>query len=74
MRRRSAVPEVAALTRAAGDSRENPLLTPPEPSPVYDRKLQPLDGVRWPRPAPPESMPWEVPMFDVTDPGELQDW
>jgi hypothetical protein len=74
MRRRIAVPDVAGLTSAVTVARVNPLLEPREPAPVYERKLRPLAGVRWPRPAPPAPLPWEVALIDVTDPGELQDW
>lgn len=51
------------------------LLRSPEVAPVYDPKLQPLGGVRWPavgaRRVP---VAGEVAMFDVADPGKLQDW
>ncbi|MFF7293206.1 hypothetical protein ACFY9N_11810 [Microbacterium sp. NPDC008134] len=68
------MPAVAGVTSAVTVERVNPLLEPREPVPVYDRKLRPLAGVRWPRPAPPEPQAWEVALFDVTDPGELQYW
>lgn len=70
--RRRAVPavEVAPL-----GPRLDVLLRSPAVAPVYDRKLQPLGGVRWQglgvRREPVEG---EVAMFDVADPGKLQDW
>lgn len=51
------------------------LLRSPEVAPVYDRKLQPFAGIRW-HGLGVKRVPvaGEVAMFDVTDPGELQDW
>lgn len=50
------------------------LLQPPVASPEYERKLQPLGGVRWPQGERRAPVAGEVALFDVTDPGVLQDW
>jgi len=50
------------------------LLQPPVASPEYERQLQPLAGVRWPQGERRAPVAGEVAMFDVTDPGVLQDW
>lgn len=50
------------------------LLEPPERERDYDPKLQPLAGVRWPQGERRTPVEGEVALFDVTDPGELQDW
>lgn len=53
----------------------NLLLQPQPPELVYDRNLQPLEGVRWPRMGTRVArVRGEVALFEVTDPGELQDW
>lgn len=74
MSRRIGVPAVTDLATVPESERVNPLLAPREVAPVYDRKLQPLAGVRWPRGEPRAQEPWEVALFDVPDPGELQTW
>lgn len=73
--RRLTVPAIAPTVTVTVASRLEGMLRG-DVRPVYDPKLQPLDGVWWPRPvrrvaAP---TPGDVAMFDVTDPGELQDW
>lgn len=70
--RRQRVPKVEV---APFGKRLEVLLRSPDVAPVYERNLQPLAGVRWQglgvrRVA----VAGEVAMFDVTDPGELQDW
>lgn len=51
------------------------LLRSPEIAPVYARKLQPFTGIRWVGLREHRvRLDGEVAMFDVTDPGELQDW
>lgn len=50
------------------------LLQPPVAAPEYERKLQPLAGVRWPQGERRAPVAGEVAMFDITDPGVLQDW
>lgn len=74
MRRRIEVPAVTELATVPESARVNPLLAPRELAPVYDRKLRPFAGVPWPRGEPRVPEPWEVALFDVPDPGELQTW
>lgn len=50
------------------------LLQPPAATPAYESKLHPLGGIRWPHGGRREHLEGEVAMFDVTDPGALQDW
>lgn len=69
--RRQSVPRVEVAPLSA---RLSALLRPREVAPVYDRVLQPLVGVRWPRGVPRAPLPGEVPMFDIEDEGELQEW
>lgn len=72
--RRQRVPAVANLQLAGIGSRLEGLLRPFVPAPDYDRKLQPLGGIRWPRGGARVALPGEVAMFDVADAGELQEW
>lgn len=70
--RRQNVPPVQV---ASFGPRLEVLLRSPEVAPVYDRKLQPLVGIRWTglgmrRVA----VAGEIALFDVDDPGRLQDW
>lgn len=62
------VSEVASAMMLEG------LLQPSLAAPEYERKLQPLAGVRWPQGERRTAVAGEVAMFDVTDPGVLQDW
>lgn len=71
--RRQTVPSVTVATGAAW-RRLDALLRSPEVVPVYDRRLQPLAGVRWPRGSARVAFPGEIAMFDVDDAGELQEW
>lgn len=50
------------------------LLQPPVGAPEGEGKLQPLGGIRWPEGERHVPVEGEVALFDVTDPGELQDW
>lgn len=50
------------------------LLQPPVAAPEYETKLQPLAGVRWPQGERRTPLAGEVALFEVTDPGVLQDW
>ena len=51
------------------------LLRSPEVAPSYDRKLQPLAGIRWQGLGRARvSVPGEIALFDVVDAGELQEW
>jgi hypothetical protein len=43
-------------------------------APEFDGKLQPLAGVRWPAGERRTAAAGEVALFEVTDPGELQEW
>ena len=72
--RRQQVPAVAMLQVSSIGARLDGLLRPHVPVPVFDRKLQPLAGVRWPRGAGRVEVPGEVALFEVVDPGELQEW
>lgn len=74
MARRVAVPAVARISPERAISRLSVLLQPREVAAVYDRKLQPLEGVRWPRGSTRVALPGEVAMFDIDEPGELQRW
>lgn len=51
------------------------MLLEPDASPEYDPRMPELAGVRWPSRVP-QRVPveGEVAMFDVADPGELQEW
>lgn len=70
--RRQRVPKVEV---APFSPRLEVLLQSPEVAPVYDRNLQPLAGVRWQGLGMRRvQVAGEVALFDVTDPGELQDW
>lgn len=71
MRRRS-VPRVEV---APFSKRLDVLLSAPEVAPVYDRNLQPLAGVRWQGLGSRRvAVAGEVALFDVAEPGELQEW
>ena len=74
MARRIAVPAVARISPERVIARLSVLLQPREAAAVYDRKLQPLEGIRWPRGSTRVALPGEVAMFDIDDPGELQRW
>lgn len=74
MARRVAVPAVARISPEPVIARLSVLLHPREAAVVYDRKLQPLEGIRWPRGSTRVALPGEVAMFDVDEPGELQRW
>jgi hypothetical protein len=70
--RRQSVPKVEV---APFSPRLEILLQSPEVAPVYDRKLQPLAGIRWTGLGMRRiALSGEVAMFTVTDPGELQEW
>ena len=72
MMRRVSVPRVEVAPFGA---RLEVLLRAPEVAPVYDRKLQPLAGIRWQGlGARRTAIAGEVAMFDVADPGQLQEW
>lgn len=73
--RRAHVPAVAPIAGARGLARLEVLLRSPEIAPVYERKLQPLAGIRWTGLGTRRvTVAGEVAMFDVADPGELQAW
>lgn len=72
--KRRAVPVVAPAMTARVAARLRPLLTPRPAPVVYERKLQPLESVAWPRRAALPAIPGQVAMFDVADGGELQTW
>lgn len=74
MMRRVPVPACGPMMTAKIAARLDFLLRPPGAVPEYDRKLHPIAGVRWPRGAVHIPLPWEVAMFEVTDPGEVQEW
>lgn len=50
------------------------LLEPAAPAEEFERKLHPLLGIRWPMGDARRTMPGSVALFDVGDPGELQEW
>ncbi|WP_136057261.1 hypothetical protein [Microbacterium sp. K24] len=68
------VPVIGRVIPERVASRLDLLLRPREPPAIYERKLRPLAGVQWPRGAERIALPGEVPMFDVVERGELQEW
>ena len=70
---RQHVPAIAIPTGSPWERLEV-LLRSPVVVPVYERKLQPLAGLRWPRGIARVAVPGEVALFRVEDEGELQEW
>lgn len=49
-------------------------LSSPLTDPVYDSRVEPLAGVRWPVGYRRPTVEGEVAMFEIEDEGELQEW